>query len=1353
MNPKKKILVCALGAGMIISSANIPGINVLAEKPDTIESVLSSMTTQQLENYNQLQSVEREGLYLSQTVDLESEEPIKVIVQLDHHPEKIAKLKAELEGKNLSSTDAKANIEMDQKTFKNNVANMFKGKNAKGYKLGKTYKNAMNGVSMELPANKVKELLSLDVVRSVWSDVEVQVEPPVIDENQENKQVKPYMMESIPHLGIDKLHKEGFTGKGIKVGVLDTGIDYNHPDLDGVYKGGYDFVDDDNDPMEATYEDWKKSGNPEFAGSNSYYTEHGTHVAGTIAGEGDNESEYHIKGVAPEADLYAYRVLGPYGSGSSEGVIAGIDRAIEDGMDVINLSLGAMINDPLYPTSIAVNNAVLSGVTAVVSAGNSGSGSFTLGSPGTAALALTVGASDVPVDIPTFNGQYGSEKVNLQLMARNYSDKLEEFEGLSSTVVDVGLGKNTDYYGKPSVAGKVVLISRGEIAFVDKIKVAKEKGAKAILLYNNNAEEGQIPHYLGEGVDFIPTFTLTKEHGEALKNSLESDQDFTFSDMGAITTEGDRLADFSSRGPSRSNYDIKPEITAPGVGVLSTVPSYINDKENGSYDYAYARLSGTSMASPHIAGISALLLQSNKEYKPEDIKSILMNTSDPLNGDYSVYEVGAGRVDPYEAIHSDMNFQVIDETTNLQNGERMTIDEVTGGMSFGLQYVGEKSLRNQRTILVENNGEENKTFVGKVEFTNQSLNASENGVQVSFNKKLTVKAGKKKKTNVFLNVPKSAEKGYYEGYIHYVNEADESENYQIPFGIRVSEKGIEYVNALNFSTKDNNQFRPVIQFTPMDFVLKSPMDQLSVVLVDGKTNEDLGLVGVINSKGIPEGQRIILNDAFSGNYYPYEDHSISINPTMAPEGHYKLKLVGVNSEGETFTSEADTYIDNTAAEFSSSLPTGVYEYENVEDTMAFSMKLYDKTIEDMKAAGLQVDQSKNGIEYYYGSSFPTGMLYPDANGNLSDEIQMNSRLSVYPLGFFGYDSVGNFSKPVINFFVPKGTPYVTASMNQDEAKAGDLVKYTLSAENVEKLSDIHFSTTYDTNQLKLVDVKIHPDFEKYGHSSLEKVVTKKSASSNQIDIDVSIDENSEVEATGDIPVVEITLEAQDTNYNKTSFITGPTLSGTYTNVTGTDTNLRGYYEGEFTELLRSHSEVRGRIVPQGFYGTDGKFDYEMDFSNAPITIDVTDSEGNVFDGEIKNDNQFRVELPVTDKPFNMAVKVPGHFPVNTTFHVYEQREDKIVATWSDLALRTQDAGDINQDSVIDILDALALKENWGTDKQEADLNFDGNVDEKDFELVEFNYMETDPGVKNAPKPKDKYKGQTLKDIKTELGIE
>jgi hypothetical protein len=194
-------------------------------------------------------------------------------------------------------------------------------------------------------------------------------------------------------------------------------------------------------------------------------------------------------------------VLGPYGSGSNEGVIAGIDKAVSDGMDIMNLSLGSSVNDPLDPTSVAINNAMLSGVVSVVAAGNAGPGAKTLGSPGTAALGISVGASDSAMKIPTITAEAGKNTFeNMKLLGKNFSDRIEELTGQSLPVVYTGIGQESDFKGK-DVRDKIALIERGTLTFDVKIKNAKAAGAKAVIIYNN--VDGEITSYVGEGTDFI----------------------------------------------------------------------------------------------------------------------------------------------------------------------------------------------------------------------------------------------------------------------------------------------------------------------------------------------------------------------------------------------------------------------------------------------------------------------------------------------------------------------------------------------------------------------------------------------------------------------------------------------------------------------------------------------------------------------------------------------------------------------------------------------------------------------------------------------------------------------------------
>ncbi len=195
-----------------------------------------------------------------------------------------------------------------------------------------------------------------------------------------NKKVKALLNTTVPFIGAPDLWSIGYTGSGIKIGVIDTGVDYNHTDLGGCFgsgckvEGGYDFVNDDNDPMDDQG--------------------HGTHVASTAAGNG------LFKGVAPDANIYAYKVLDEFGSGYASAIIAGIERATDpnsdnnftDHLDIISMSLGGPGN-PDDAMSSAIDNAVYAGVVAVIAAGNDGPYEQTIGSPGTARKAITVGAS------------------------------------------------------------------------------------------------------------------------------------------------------------------------------------------------------------------------------------------------------------------------------------------------------------------------------------------------------------------------------------------------------------------------------------------------------------------------------------------------------------------------------------------------------------------------------------------------------------------------------------------------------------------------------------------------------------------------------------------------------------------------------------------------------------------------------------------------------------------------------------------------------------------------------------------------------------------------------------------------
>jgi len=1347
----KKAATAGLSLGMVFSTISYSPESALGETvektPVSHTEMLSKLTDTQRKALKNLELNDKTGLQLSSAVNLDTDEEISIIVELHQKPVKAAQLLASSEGKNLTKTDAKKAIDQEQKKFKEELGAIFKKEKTKeeSYNIKYHYTEAFNGVAITLPANKVKSLLQTQTVKTIWGNETFRIDPPSSTEVT-SLGISTRMADSNTYLGIGRLHEEGLTGKGLKVGVIDTGIDYNHPDLREAYKGGYDFVDNDEDPMETTYQDWKNAKyKPEFSMGHSYYTEHGTHVSGIIAGQGTNGSDYATKGVAPDADIYGYRVLGPYGSGTTENVLKGIDQAVEDGMDIINLSLGASINDPYFPTSVAVNNAVLSGVTTIIAAGNAGDEAYTLGSPGSSALALTVGASDTPLDIITYEGQLSSQSVTLQLLGKHYSDKIEDFEGQELPIVEVGLGRSDDYSGK-EVHDKIVLVSRGEITLNDKIKYAKLNGAKAIMIYNNNEEEGHIPYFLGENKDFIPTFSLTKSDGETLLEKLSNSEDFMFNKIGTVQTEGDHLADFSSRGPSKFNYDIKPEVTAPGVGVQSTVPSYmINPEDVDNYEYAYQRLSGTSMAAPQVAGIAALLLESNPDLQPEDIKTLLMNTADPLNGDYSVFEVGAGRVDPYEAIHSSMQFQVIDETTNIANGEEVIIDEKTGSISFGLQYNDGKHIRDQRTIQVSNHGKETKTFTGKVEFTSQSLDANKNGIQVVFDKKISVKPGKSKKTNAFVMIPKTADQGFYEGYITYENENDSDEVYQIPFSIRVAGEGFDFLTfdkqILTTNPGSYFGFFPVAAF---GFQLNSNVEQVDVVLADGKTGEDIGYVGNFDGSdlqiGVPYGLY-----GYGGNYYPFtgdEDYPVHLKEMFAKQGHYKLKFIATNENGRTFTEEEDIFVDNTKPEFKTSIDDKlVYEFSEGQESYPVSGTLIDKEVKDIQDAGIDISQADNFIYEYLYTMLPEYRIFPDEDGTFEMDIPL-VRPTNNIAALDALDAATNKTEKKTYHFLPEGTSYMTGTYDKKSAKPGDTVTFTMTANNVKQLKEAKF-TLYYTDSMEILDIKENDALAGYD-VDVQTDVSNGSVSNAKVDLTL----NGDQEITGKLPLLDVTFKVTDKKWN--DFAGFNFTSNRYIDTNGDTITAQGYIEG--LKLLKQTGIISGGFVGQGFLNPDTSIDFSRDYTKVGASVALISPDGKEYKAEITNRAGFRFDnIPVNPEPYSLKVSIPGHFTYFKEIMVNKEEDGEITGTLTSITAFTY-AGDVNQDDVIDIFDALYLKEKWQTDDRSADINLDGLVDQRDWSYVETNYLTRNHTLDELKDAVKSHQGMTLEKVKKELGI-
>ncbi|KKK37954.1 peptidase S8 [Mesobacillus campisalis] len=557
-------------------------------------------------------------------------------------------------------------------------------------KLRRIFTHALNGYSVEGP---LKELEKIQVNKDILSLSPVQM----------------YKTDAAPNMeliggevvrGLFDKKGERLSGKGITIGVIDTGIDYEHPDLRRNYAGGHDLVDGDRDPMETK-------------GLHGTGTLHGTHVAGIIAGNG------RIRGIAPEAKIVAYRALGPGGMGTTEQVLAAIDQAIQDKVDILNLSLGNEINGPDLPISLALNKAVEQGITAVTSSGNSGPNIWTVGSPGTAAKAISVGASTPPLKIPYLMHSDSQARIRLEMLQGSASWKFDK----SIEIVEGGIGRKKDLQ---KAAGKIALIQRGSLTFTEKVNNAAAAGALGVIIYNNTKG-----NFLGnlEREVALPAASLPKEEGEKLKKKLKDKALFA---RFILIEESDQLADFSSRGPVTSTWDIKPDVVAPGVAINSTVPG------------GYLSLQGTSMASPHVAGAAALIKQAHPDWSPEQIKAALMNTAKPIASQdgmaYRTYEQGAGRIQAEKAVAA--------ETLVLP-----------GSLQFGKFQLADRMHEHFAQIEVQNHGQFPKRYSFQVP-------KREDGLDWELPLSFELAPGEKRKLKLRMTVDPSAfQKKLHDGYL------------------------------------------------------------------------------------------------------------------------------------------------------------------------------------------------------------------------------------------------------------------------------------------------------------------------------------------------------------------------------------------------------------------------------------------------------------------------------------------------------------------------------------------------------------------------------------------------------------
>nr|WP_274600944.1 S8 family serine peptidase [Clostridium yunnanense] len=566
------------------------------------------------------------------------------------------------------------------------------------------------------------------------------------------------------------------------VSIIDTGIDYNHKDMKLTDTSKEKLTNNNIKPGLGKFYTDKVPYGYNFADKNDEVRDttssmHGMHVAGIVGANGseeDIEANNGVKGVAPEAQLLAMKVFSnnPEIKGAfSDDIVAAIEESVNQGADVINMSLGstASFQEDDDPEQVAIKRAVDAGTVVVVSAGNSEystapyklpemTDTGLVGSPGLAKDALQVASyENTTVTLSAISLLDGSRAksgyTTSEVAPSKVLDSAKEFE-----IVDCGIGQVSDF--KQDVKGKVALIKRGSLDFVTKKKNAQDKGAAAVIVYNHEAGGDAYINMQTDNSITIPGVFVTNTDGNKLAALAKSGGKVKFGNERIVTsnTNSGDFSDFTSWGPT-PNLDFKPQISGPGGNIFSTV-------NNNDYEV----MSGTSMASPHVAGSEALIVEALKKANPNlkgrDLVDLAKNTAvntaviemDKQHPTipYSPRRQGAGMIQTEKAINNKV-------TVTNDGNSYVALKQIGNQVEFDLtlKNYGDKAttydLENYGGVLTEQ-GNATTTMSYDVKVDGATVTFDKSSVNVPANGTAVVKAK--------LSIPKAISTNrFVEGFI------------------------------------------------------------------------------------------------------------------------------------------------------------------------------------------------------------------------------------------------------------------------------------------------------------------------------------------------------------------------------------------------------------------------------------------------------------------------------------------------------------------------------------------------------------------------------------------------------------